>query len=87
MIIGICSWFPSTIPGMMNFIFHVLPDALPPYDRVDKSYRVFNIPHYFAVHNEGEVVVDVKDCAATIRELKRFVFEENIPLNYITEVT
>ena len=70
----------------MNFIFNVLPDTLPLYDRVDKSYRVFNIPHYFAVHNEGEVVVDIKDCAATIKELKRFVFEENIPLNYITEV-
>ena len=70
----------------MKFIFNVLPDALPPYDRVDKSYRVFNIPHYFAVHNEGEVVVDRRDCASAIRELKRFVFEENTPLNYITEV-
>ena len=46
---------------------------------------MFNIPYYLAVHNEGEVVVDVKDCAA-IGELKRFVFEENVPLNYITEV-
>ena len=71
---------------MMKFIFGVLPDALPPYDRVDKSYRVFNIPHYFAVHNEGELVVDIKDCPTAIRELKRFVFEKNIPLNYITEV-
>ena len=70
----------------MKFIFGVFPDALPPYDRIDKSYRVFNIPHYFPVHNEGEVVVDLKDCVAAIRELKRFVIEEDIPLNYITEV-
>ena len=71
---------------MMKFIFHFLPDALPPYNRVDKSYRVFNIPHFFPVHNEGELVVDVKDCADAIREQKRFVFEAGIPLNYITEV-
>ena len=84
--IQVSSWFPSTIPGVMKLIFDVLPDALPPYDRIDKSYRVFNIPHYFPVHNEAEVVVDVKDCAAAIRELKRFVTDKDIPLNYITEV-
>ena len=71
---------------MMKFLFDVIPDTIPSYDRVDKSYRVFNIPHYFAVHNEGELVVDIKDCASAIRELKRFVFEKDIPLNYITEV-
>lgn len=84
--IHLCSWFPTTIPGMMKFIFDFLPDALPPYNRVDKSYHVFNIPHFFPVHNEGELIVDMKDCADAIREQKRFVFEAGIPLNYVTEV-
>ena len=43
----------------MKFLFDVIPDTIPPYDRVDKSYRVFNIPHYIAVHNEGKLVVDM----------------------------
>ena len=70
----------------MNLMFNVLPDPFPPYNRVDKSYRVLNIPHYFPVHNEGEVVVDMKDCATAIREQKKFVSEEGIPLNFVTEV-
>lgn len=51
------------------------------------SYRVFNIPHYFPVHNEAEVVVGIKDCGAAIRELKQVVDDFHIPLNYITEVS
>ena len=70
----------------MKFLFGVLPDTLPPYDRIDKSYRVFNIPHYFPVHHESELILDIKDCAAAIREQRKFVFEKGIPLNYITEV-
>ena len=51
------------------------------------SYRVFNIPHYFPVHNEAEVVVGIKDCGAAIRELKQVIDDFHIPLNYITEVS
>lgn len=70
----------------MNFIFNILPDALPSYDTIDKSYHVFNIPHYFPVHHESELVLDFKDCAAAIREQRKFVLSQEIPLNYVTEV-
>lgn len=61
-------------------------DALPPYNRVDTSYRVFNIPHNYPIHNEAEMVVGIEDCAPAIEELKAFVEVERVPLNYITEV-
>lgn len=70
----------------MRFIFDTLPNTLPPYNRVDKSYKVFNVPHYIPVHNEGEIVVGFEDCAAAIREQKKFVLEADIPLNFISEV-
>ena len=53
---------------------------------MDTSYKVFNIPHYFPIHNEGELIVSMEDCPAAIRELQRMVLEEKIPLNYIVEV-
>ena len=77
---------PSVIPGGMKVLFKY-GDALPPYNRVDISHRVFNIYHYFANHNEAEMAVDIKYCASAIKELKQFVERESIPLNYITEVS
>ncbi len=58
----------------------------PPHDRVDKSHLVFNIPHYFPIHYEGEIVVSVEDCPATVMEVHRLVHEEGLPLNYVVEV-
>ena len=82
----ILSWVPAVIPEGMRLLF-IYGDPLPPYNRVDVSHKVFNIPNYIPMHNEAELVVDVGDCAAAIRELKAFVVGENIPLNYLTEVT
>lgn len=69
----------------MKFLFKY-GDPLPPYNRVDISHQVFNIYHYFANHNEAEIVVDMKHCASAIRVLKQFVERERIPLNFLTEV-
>lgn len=82
--ISILSWVPSLVPVFMKLLFK--QDPMQPHNRVDVSYRVFNIPFYFPTHNEAEFVVGMKDCASAIRELKRFVEREKIPLNYITEV-
>ena len=83
--ITLASWVPSLIPGFMNVLF-AYGDPLPPYNRVDTSHKVFNIPNYFPNHNEAELVVDIKHCAPAIKELKEFVQGNGIPLNYITEV-
>ena len=80
------AWMPGIVPDCMNLLFKY-GNPLPPYNRVDVSYKVFNIPSYFPNHNEAEVVLKLKDCVPAIRELKKFVEEENIPLNFITEVS
>lgn len=84
--IGLISHIPAIIPDAMTFLFRY-GDTLPPYNRVDTSHKVFNIPHNFPIHNEAEMVVGIEDCAAAIQELKAFVEEERVPLNYITEVS
>lgn len=81
----ITSWIPSLNHAVFTVIFKKL-DSFPAHIRVDKSYRVFNIPHRFPPHNEGEMVVGIDDCADAIRELQQFVNEESIPLNYVIEV-
>ena len=81
----LASWMPRLSECIMSFIFDY-GDPLPPLNRVDKSYGVLNIPHQFPVHNEGELVVPIEKCADSIRELRKFVLEEKIPLNYLTEV-
>lgn len=84
-IVAVLSWVPSAIPGSMKLLFKY-GDPLPPYNRVDTSHRVFNIYHYFANHNEAELVVDIKLCASAIKELQNFIKMEKIPSNYVTEV-
>ena len=79
------SWFPKIIPSAISFLTKY-GGSIKPYNRVDVSHRVFNIPHYFPHHQETEVVVHVDQCGQAIRELQKFVYEEGIPLNYITEV-
>ncbi len=84
-ICNIVSWLPESTHAIFELMFtYFLPT--PPHDRVDKSHRVFNIPHYFPVHYEGEMVVDIQDCAATTLEIYRLVHEEKLPLNYVVEV-
>ena len=70
---------------MIKLIFAV-GNFLPPQNYVDASFKVFNIPHYFPVHNEAEIIVSVEDCADAIRELEDVVREYSIPVNYLTEV-
>ncbi len=79
------SWIPSVVPAAMRLLFKY-GDPLPPYNRVDTSFRIFNIPNYFPQHSESEVIVGIKDCAPAIKELKDYVEGESIPLNFITEV-
>jgi len=69
--------FLSLINSIFIFLLHVSVTF----------YRVFNIPHYFPVHNEAEVVVGINDCVAAIRVLKQVVDNFHIPLNYLTEVS
>ena len=84
MIIG--SWFPNTIPWIMNLVFNVLPDPFPPYNRVDKNYNVFNVPHYVPLHYESELIVNINDCAAAIIEQKNLILKRRYPVNFLTEV-
>ncbi len=79
------SWFPSVVPAFISFLFKN-GLAVEPYNRVDISHRILNIPNYFPHHHETEVVVGVAQCADAIKLLKKFVVEHDIPLNYITEV-
>lgn len=83
--INILSWMPSVVPEAMMLLFKH-GDTFSPYNRVDVSHRVFNIPYYFPGHHESEMVVGIEHCAPGIKELKAFVEKEEIPLNYITEV-
>ncbi len=84
-ICNIVSWIPSSTHAMFKLMFTYLVPT-PPHDRVDKSYLVFNIPHYFPIHYEGEIVVSIEDCPATVMEVHRLVHEEGLPLNYVVEV-
>ena len=70
----------------MRFIFK-FGDPLPAYNRVDVSHQVFNIPHHFPRHYETEVVVGIADCALAIMELQDLISEEQIPVNFLTEVS
>ncbi len=84
-IIRIVSWFES-LTNQVMYIFCAIREPFEPHNRVDVSHRVFNIPHYFPVHHESEVVVGIDDCAGALRELGRVVVEFDIPVNYGTEV-
>ncbi|KAL5509798.1 hypothetical protein EMCRGX_G005228 [Ephydatia muelleri] len=61
-------------------------DMLPLFDRVDVSYNVLNIPHYFPVHSESEVCVGLDKCKHGLLQLIAVAKDNNLPLNYITEV-
>ena len=86
LVLYVTSWFPSSVPHVMRFIFNYL-SPFPPYDRVAISYNVLNVPHILPVHWEAEVVVPFEKCPEAIRELKRVVFEHEIPANLATEVS
>lgn len=83
---NLAAWFPRYARSIFTALFTAV-ELLTPNNRVDTSYKVFNIPHYFPIHNEGELVVSRKDCPAAVRELQKMVLEEKIPLNYIVEVS
>ena len=70
----------------MKFIYTSAPVFLP-YDRVDVSYNVLQVPHKLPLHWEGEVVLPVVGCAEAIRELRHVVKEYAIPVNMPVEVS
>ena len=82
----VASWFPKIARPVTKFSFTVA-NVFQPHNRVDVSYRVFNIPHYFPVHHETELILGVDDCADGVRALKWVVEEFDIPLNFLTEVS
>ena len=61
-------------------------DMFPSIDRADVSYNVLNIPHYFPVHSEAEVCVDLDKCKQALLQLLAVAMDRHLPLNYITEV-
>lgn len=85
MIMQILSWIPKATPAVMKFLVKKT-DLFNAYNRVDKSYNVFNIPHYIPRHYEAEVAVRFEDCPKAIRELTHVADEFEIPVNLITEV-
>ena len=79
------SWVPYIVPHVMKLLF--LPSTVfAPYDRVDVSYNILQVPHALPTHWEAEVVVPFEDCAVAISELKRVVDEHSIPVSMPVEV-
>ena len=79
------SWFPFSIPHVMQLMF--LPSTVfSPYDRVDTSLSVLQVPHSLPVHWESELALPFGGCPAAIRELRRIVVEDHIPANMPIEV-
>ena len=76
---------PRSAPVVMKALV-ANGDYFPLVNRVDVSYNVLNIPHYFPAHSESEVCVQLDKCAIAISELLRLIKDESVPLNYITEV-
>jgi FAD/FMN-containing dehydrogenase len=84
-VLFISSWFPFSVPYVMKLLF--LPSSVfSPYDRVDVSYNVLQVPHALPTHWEAEVVVPFENCAVAISELKRVVDEYSIPVSMPVEV-
>ena len=84
------SWAASWMESIARPSFYLLftmTDLFVPHNRVDVSYRVFNVPHYLPEHHEAEVVVGIEDCANAIQELKEVVVDYDIPLNFASEVS
>ena len=61
-------------------------DMLPSFDRADESYSILNIPYYFPAHSESEICVPLSSCKKAMLQLSSVLKDENVPLNYITEV-
>jgi L-gulonolactone oxidase len=86
---------------MLQYIYSVLPftanngmkllartfDPFEPYNRVDHSYNVLNVPHYIApTHRESEYSIPIGNCSSAITELIQFKETHNVPVNHIIEV-
>ena len=81
----VASWIPTLTPFIMKLAFGY-GGIFPAYNRVDISYSVFVPPPYFPNNNQAEVVVDMVHCVEALKELKRVVETQRIPVNLITEV-
>lgn len=54
--------------------------------RVDVSYKIFNDYFHLPIHQEGEVVIHYNDSVRAVEAIQRVVTQNDIPVNYITEV-
>ena len=69
----------------MKLIFKP-PTVFMPYDRVDVSYNVLQVPHALPTHWEAELSVPFEQCAAALDELRHIVLENSMPVNMPIEV-
>ena len=70
----------------MQILFNNV-DVFYSYERVDESFKILTIPHYFDhYHRESEIVVHVDNCVDAINDLIEVKEKFNIPLNHIFEV-
>ena len=58
-----------------------------PTHRVAKSYEILSDFFRLPIHQESEVVVELKDTAELIKTIRDVVINGNFPVNYITEVS
>lgn len=84
-VLYLASWFPFSIPHTMKLIFKP-PTVFMPYNRVDISYNVLQVPHVLPIHWEAELSVPFEQCAEALGELRRIVLEKSMPVNMPVEV-
>ena len=84
-VLYVSSWFPFSVPHVMKILF-IPSSVFSPYDRVDASYGVLEVPHYLPTHWEAELVVPLERCPEAIRELRRVVVDNSLPVNMPVEV-
>ena len=83
--IRVISLVPFIVPQAMKAIIKY-GGVFNSHNRVDVSYRVFNIPFLVPTHSEAELVVAYEHTAAALRDLRRHVVENSVPVNFIVEV-
>ncbi|KAL5494208.1 hypothetical protein EMCRGX_G015492 [Ephydatia muelleri] len=74
---------PSLTTPLMKLVSLTL---MTPTHRVAKSYEILTDFFRLPIHQESEVVVELKDTAELIRTIRDVVINGHFPVNYVTEV-
>ena len=79
-------WVAKWIPGLADFFNTILTSSYKkPLNRIEKSYKVFNVPEP-PLHRETEWAFDYKDAPAILKEYKKLLKESGFHYNFIQEI-